>query len=99
MTSHVVALDAAGTEYPRWIFMMPRWLEARGILASIQDMALEKGAPDPRYGVENSQAVDIILCHLDETLRTEYASERCAREIWDALRHRFGNIRDHHVPN
>ena len=76
-------------------------MTAQGILAAIQPPNPDVLAQNvqPMAVTNNAKALILITRHMVESLQLEYMNEDNARNLWEALEERFGNIRDTLLPD
>ncbi|XP_062023898.1 uncharacterized protein LOC133740066 [Rosa rugosa] len=89
-----VPLDYAGKRYLMWAQDVELHLISRDLLHTIQELCHKGTAPDPQTEIDNSRALALMMRHMDRDLRFEFMNEDSAIKLWQALRERYGNVRD-----
>ncbi|XP_040364930.1 uncharacterized protein LOC121050106 [Rosa chinensis] len=74
-------------------------LIARDLLHTIQELCHKGTAPDPQTEIDNSRTLALMMRHMDRDLRFEFMNEDSVIKLWQALRERYGNVRDSILSN
>ena len=94
-----VPLDYAGKGYLDWAIDIEIHLTAQDLLHTIQELCPIETAPDPQTEKDNSKALAFMRRHMNSDLQFEFINEDSAIKLWQALRERYGNVRDSILPN
>ncbi|XP_061993730.1 uncharacterized protein LOC133711640 [Rosa rugosa] len=86
-------LDSEGLEYHRWVSDMETAFVAKDYTATITDPK-----DDELSNKVKANALMFLRRHIDPSLRWEYLQLKTPKELWDALKGRFGNIHDTLLP-
>ncbi|KAM7496095.1 hypothetical protein LguiA_020509 [Lonicera macranthoides] len=89
-------LDSEGLEYHRWVSDVETTFVAKEYAATLTDPKdpTDKGPSDK----VKANALMFLRKHIDPSLRWEYLQLKTPKELWDALKGRFGNIHDTLLP-
>ncbi|CAH9076577.1 unnamed protein product [Cuscuta europaea] len=89
-------LDSEGLEYHRWVSDIETTFVAKDYSATLADPeSLKDNAPSEKI---KAAALMFLRRHIDPSLRWEYLQLKTLKELWDALKCRFGNIHDTLIP-
>ncbi|VFQ62039.1 unnamed protein product [Cuscuta campestris] len=88
-------LDSEGLEYHRWVSDVEMTFVAKDFSATLKDPSELKDAPSEKV---KANALMFLRRHIDPSLRWEYLQLKTPKELWDALKGRFGNIHDTLLP-
>ncbi|XP_062016273.1 uncharacterized protein LOC133732705 [Rosa rugosa] len=86
-------LDSEGLEYHRWVSDVETAFVAKDYTATITDPK-----DDELSNKVKANALMFLRRHIDPSLRWEYLQLKTPKELWDALKGRFGNIHDTLLP-
>ncbi|MDD0148445.1 hypothetical protein PSY31_22360, partial [Shigella flexneri] len=81
-------LDSEGLEYHRWVSDMETAFVAKDYTATITDPK-----DDELSNKVKADALMFLRRHIDPSLRWEYLQLKTPKELWDALKGRFGHSR------
>ncbi|KAL6569069.1 hypothetical protein OROGR_000794 [Orobanche gracilis] len=86
-------LDSEGLEYHRWVSDVETTFIAKDYSATI--FGTTGDAPSDKT---KASALMFLRRHIDPSLRWEYLQLKSPKELWDALKGRFGNIHNTLLP-
>ncbi|XP_062017977.1 uncharacterized protein LOC133734357 [Rosa rugosa] len=86
-------LDSEGLEYHRWVSDVETAFVAKDYTATITD-----SKDDELSNKVKANALMFLRRHIDPSLCWEYLQLKTPKELWDALKGRFGNIHDTLLP-
>ncbi|KAL6578144.1 hypothetical protein OROMI_010472 [Orobanche minor] len=86
-------LDSEGLEYHRWVSDVETTFVAKEYSATLLDHTAN-GPSDKT----KASALMFLRRHIDPSLRWEYLQLKSPKELWDALKGRFGNIHNTLLP-
>ena len=88
-------LDSEGLEYHRWVSDVETTFIGKDYSYTINPPADPKDNPSEKV---QANALMFLRRHIDPSLRWEYLQLKTPKELWDALKGRFGNIHDSLLP-
>ena len=88
-------LDSEGIEYHRWVSDVENAFVAKDYTYTITTPTDTKDEPSAKV---KANALMFLRRHIDSSLRWEYLQLKSPKELWDALKERFGNIHDTLLP-
>ncbi|XP_062001924.1 uncharacterized protein LOC133719768 [Rosa rugosa] len=89
-------LDSEGLEYHRWVSDVETAFVAKDYTATIKTPTDPKD--DGPSDKVKANALMFLRRHIDPSLRWEHLQLKTPKELWDALKGRFGNIHDTLLP-
>jgi hypothetical protein len=89
-------LDSEGIEYHRWVSDVETTFMGKDYTSTIIPSTDPKDK-EPSEKVK-ANALMFLRRHIDPSLRWEYLQLKTPKELWDALKGRFGNIHDTLLP-
>ena len=89
-------LDSEGIEYHRWVSDVETTFMGKDYISTIIPSTDPKDK-EPSDKVK-ANALMFLRRHIDPSLRWEYLQLKTPKELWDALKGRFGNIHDTLLP-
>ncbi|KAI3667348.1 hypothetical protein L6452_42403 [Arctium lappa] len=88
-------LDSEGLEYHRWVSDVETTFIGKDFTYTIKPPTDPKDKPSEKV---QGNALMFFRRHIDPSLRWEYLQLKTPKELWDALKGRFGNFHDSLLP-
>ncbi|KAI3707742.1 hypothetical protein L6452_26371 [Arctium lappa] len=88
-------LDSEGLEYHIWVSDVETTFIGKDNIYTIKPPTDPKNKPSEKV---QANALMFLRRHIDPSLRWEYLQLKTPKELWDALKGRFGNIHDSLLP-